>query len=437
MDEPEILSPLLSKPQIQKQLDQLERVVKEAERRIDITVASDPSVAKAIQCVERFLRKKRRVCYGGQAINALLPESRRFYDPQTTVPDYDFFSPSMDEDVAELIDDLEEDGFDDISKKLSMHEGTIKVYVNFIPVADCSEMNKEMFSILQKRAKSVDGILYCDPDFLRMMMYLELSRPRGEVSRWKKVFERLTLLNHEYPLDECSSEIEVSEIGTDDRRSILELCVKRKSVMLGAEFIELLDKNKGRTHIDTLAKRGGPIIILSANPENDSSDIKYILQNKSLKDGSIKVESVKSLSDHMYNYVKVLRRGKPIAILFQEDSCHSYTLLKVDGGEMRVGTPDTFLHLYYGLMIFGNKEKAYFQTALDCLIRKLYHISERHRGNPTKFIPAFGIKCSGHQRGVAELLKLKAQRTEKKKTNVKKAKKTRRLGKIWNRRSHF
>ena len=203
MDDPEILSPLLSKPQIQKQLDQLERVVKEAERRIDITVASDPSVAKAIQCVERFLRKKRRVCYGGQAINALLPEKRRFYDPQTTVPDYDFFSPSMEEDVAELIVDLEKDGFDDISKKLSMHEGTIKVYVNFIPVADCSEMNKEMFSILQKRAKSVDGILYCDPDFLRMMMYLELSRPRGEVSRWKKVFERLTLLNHEYPLDEC------------------------------------------------------------------------------------------------------------------------------------------------------------------------------------------------------------------------------------------
>ena len=185
MDEPEVKSPLLSKPLVQKQMEQLEKIVTEAERRIDITVASDPNVIKAIDCVERFLRKKRLVCYGGAAINALLPEKRRFYDPKTTVPDYDFFSPSMEDDVAELIDALEKDGFDDITKKLSMHEGTTKVYVNFIPVADCSDMNKEMFSIIQKRAKSVDGILYCDPDFLRMLMYLELSRPRGEVKRWK------------------------------------------------------------------------------------------------------------------------------------------------------------------------------------------------------------------------------------------------------------
>ena len=415
-------SPLLSKPLIQKQLQQLENVVKEAERRVDITVASDPNVIKAIDCVERFLRKKRRVCYGGAAINALLPEKRRFYDPKTTVPDYDFFSPSMEDDVAELIDDLEKDGFDDISKKLSMHEGTIKVYVNYIPVADCSEMNKNMFSILQKRAKTVDGILYCDADFLRMLMYLELSHPRGEVSRWKKVFERLTLLNHEYPVDECSTKITTAPM--EDRKAILEFCVKRKSVMMGPEFIDLLDRDKGRTHLDTLAKTGGPLIFLSANPEKEANDIKFILNN------SVKVEYIKSPSDHLYNYARVTRRGKPVALLFEEDSCHSYTLLKIDGdAEMRVGTPDTFLHLYYGLLIFGKKEASYFQTALDCLVRKLYHISERHRANPTRFVPSFGLHCSGHQRGVAELLKLKAERTEKKKakTKAKVKRKTRRL----------
>lgn len=413
MDDPEVKSPLLSKPLVQKQMEQLEKIVTEAERRIDITVASDPNVIKAIDCVERFLRKKRLVCYGGAAINALLPEKRRFYDPKTTVPDYDFFSPSMEDDVAELIDALEKDGFDDITKKLSMHEGTTKVYVNFIPVADCSDMNKEMFSIIQKRAKSVDGILYCDPDFLRMLMYLELSRPRGEVKRWKKVFERLTLLNHEYPIDDCSTKITTAPIEIDDRKAILEFCVKRKSVMLGPEFVDLLDRDKGRTHLDTLVKTGGPLMFLSSDPEKEANDIKYIV-----KDGSVKIEYVKSPSDHLYNYARVTRRGKPVAILFEEDSCHSYTLLKIDGdAEMRVGTPDTILNLYYGLLIFGKvvKEKAYFQTSLDCLVRKLYHISERHRAHPTRFVPSFGLRCSGHQRGIAELLKLKAARTEKKK----------------------
>jgi hypothetical protein len=76
------------------------------------------------------------------------------------------------------------------------------------------------------------------------------------------------------------------------------------------------------------------------------------------------------------------------------------------------------------------KEKHFFQTSLDCLVRKLYHIGERHRAHPTRFIPSFGLRCSGHQRGIAELLKLKAARTEKKKgkTNAKaNQRKTRRL----------
>jgi hypothetical protein len=29
-------------------------------------------------------------------------------------------------------------------------------------------------------------------------MYLELSRPRGDIERWKKVYERLMLLNKHY-----------------------------------------------------------------------------------------------------------------------------------------------------------------------------------------------------------------------------------------------
>jgi hypothetical protein len=126
-----------------------------------------------------------------------------------------------------------------------------------------------------------------------------------------------------------------------------------------------------------------------------------------------------------------VRRGKErIALIFQEDSCHAYTILKVDGGtEMRVGTPDLLLHLYYTLMIFGKKEKGYFQNSLDCLVKKLYQISQNSRSHPTTFVPAFGLRCSGHQRGIATLLKLKAERTEKAKgkRNTKSKRKTRRL----------
>jgi hypothetical protein len=87
---------------------------------------------------------------------------------------------------------------------------------------------------------------------------------------------------------------------------------------------------------------------------------------------------------------------------------------------LRVGTPDLLLHLYYTLMIFGKKEKAYFQTSLECLIKKLYGISENARKHPTRFVPAFGLMCSGHQRGIATLLKLKAERTNHERKGTRK-----------------
>jgi len=411
-DPQDILSPLLSRPQVKKQFEQLEKVVGEAKKRIDYSVAHDVDILKAISVVERFLRRKRRVCYGGQAINALLPKARQFYDERYTIPDYDFFSPTVRADVDELIVDLEKEGFD-VSKKIGVHEGTMKIYVNFVPVADCSDLHPALFKILQKRAHVFDGILYCDPDFLRMMMYLELSRPRGEVDRWNKVYERLILLNHEYPLNICHEELTTSSNNLEDRASILDFCMKHKRVVVGPELIEIMEKGKVRTHFDSLVKRGGPVIFLSHQAEIDAGDLRDILGK------NIKLSSVNKLADQLFSYVLVKRGGKILAVVFQEDACHAYTLLKLDkGSEMRVGTPDLYLHLYYSLMIFGKKEKSFFQTSLECLIQKIFAVSESSREGHQGIVPSFGLRCSGRQKGIATLLKEKVERTEKARTNA-------------------
>ena len=57
-----------------------------------------------------------------------------------------------------------------------------------------------MMNAIKKEAIRVAGILYAPPNLLRMGMFLELSRPAGDVSRWEKVLKRLTLLNKNYPL---------------------------------------------------------------------------------------------------------------------------------------------------------------------------------------------------------------------------------------------
>ena len=61
-------------------------------------------------------------------------------------------------------------------------------------------MDPALFKAITRDAIVKKGIRYAPPDFLRMAMYLELSRPDGDVSRWEKVQKRLTLLNTHYPL---------------------------------------------------------------------------------------------------------------------------------------------------------------------------------------------------------------------------------------------
>jgi hypothetical protein len=99
---------------------------------------------------------------------------------------------------------LQNAGFREVSTREGMHEGTVKVYVDYVPVADITELHPIMFKIMHKRSSMFDGIHYMDANSLRMLMYLELSRPRGEVTRWSKVFERLMIFNEFIPIPRCS-----------------------------------------------------------------------------------------------------------------------------------------------------------------------------------------------------------------------------------------
>ena len=116
------------------------------------------------------------------------------------MPDYDFFTPDALNDTKELANIYYKAGFTDVEAKSGQHHGTYKVFVNYIPVADITQLDKSIYNALKKESIRVAGILYAPPNFLRMSMYLELSRPAGDTSRWEKVLKRLTLLNKNYPL---------------------------------------------------------------------------------------------------------------------------------------------------------------------------------------------------------------------------------------------
>ena len=71
----------------EKEIDILRLAIDKAEKRSDKKTASAPLVKSIINEVEFFLKKKKLVCYGGTAINNILPEYDQFYDKSLEIPE--------------------------------------------------------------------------------------------------------------------------------------------------------------------------------------------------------------------------------------------------------------------------------------------------------------------------------------------------------------
>ena len=104
---------------------------------------NNPTIIKIVNILERFLKKKKLICYGGTAINNLLPKKSQFYDKLTEIPDYDFYSGNALDDSIELADIYFKAGFTDVEAKAGVHFHTYKVFVNYIPIADITHLDRK------------------------------------------------------------------------------------------------------------------------------------------------------------------------------------------------------------------------------------------------------------------------------------------------------
>ena len=389
----------------------LEEVVDQAKLRIDLESAQNPELRRAIQIVEVFLNKSGRVCYGGQAINAQLPQKDQFYDPNRSLPDYDFFSPDAEKDTNDLIDTLKQAGYTEISKRIGIHDGTIKIYVNYAAIADISQMIPEFYDIIYKKSVVVSGIHYADPLFLRMLMFLELSRPRGQVERWDKVFDRLKLLDQAHPLFKCKNkypQIAMSKEAEQLRPTIIRFMIKHNRAFMGAD-IHSIYKASGegkstetRTHF--LLKGKAPVVFFSPNAEQDAQ----VLSDMT---GSV-IEDVLGYQN-MLPAMMILRKDDlPVCVIVQEEACHStITVPLTKGRHLKMASLDTLLTFLIGLY-YRPDSLLMTQESLLCWIRHYIDLSTRYKKRPTSLFPAFSIECSGYQTSFASLLRAKAARIQ-------------------------
>jgi len=420
------------KEHLKQQLTIIKRASDMAQDKIDYFSAHDEDILLAIGVVENFLRRKHRVCYGGQAINAYLPAAHKFYDPEHSIPDYDFFTPNQHQDLRQISEDLYTAGFKEIYAREGMHEGTLKIYVNFIPVADITAIDPRIYRILSKRDTRIDGISYIDPNSLRMLMYLELSRPRGEVSRWEKVFERMMIFNEFVPIrSSCVSsknKLTKSALSIQQAQFVLRYIIQQRRMIAGADLVPFYgDAIKSRaTKIDWILGSTKPILFFSPEPIHDSTELLTELGALSKKKIQIKVYRNQGLD--LIPSIHILHiNHMPLVMIIEQSACHSYINLPIKDGMgkglvhnvLRVASMDTLITLYFTL---GFVQSTFFDRgAMDCLANQLVTMSIQARSKPDQFIfPFVSIRCAGHQHGIASLIRDKLERmTVKKKTEIK------------------
>ena len=67
------------------------QAVEETENVKGMQLTNNPEIKNMLTIVEDFIIRKKLVCYGGTAINNILPKYAQFYNRDVEIPDYDFF----------------------------------------------------------------------------------------------------------------------------------------------------------------------------------------------------------------------------------------------------------------------------------------------------------------------------------------------------------
>ena len=282
-----------------------------------------------------------------------------------------------------------------VEVKPGIHLGTFKVFSDYIPVADISHLNKPIFSKLWNDSVIRDGIRYVPPNFLRMSVYLELSRPRGYVDRWKKVYQRIRLLNDEFPVVCPTSDDSVNEeYATPEIRAKLErLLLNNEVVLLGfnASTIQA-GKHEWKLPLDLLVE--------PKNFERITKELVNIFGR-----GETKKREFEEYGELLPAHADILHSGKLLARVYETIACHSFN--KLPSGLMVASIP-TLLNFFFA-MLYADKEflEHTSRQRLVCTAHKLMEMANNSAKRRFKLLTP--ITCIGKQEELTDMMRKKSE----------------------------
>jgi len=361
------------------------------EKREGQKLVHSPTITAVIQMVEKFIKQNKCIIYGGTAINNILPEKDQFYDYDYELPDYDFFSTEPMKLAKELADLFAKKGFE-VEAKAGVHHGTFKVFVDQLGVADITYLHPELYKMLSKSVIIKKGLMYAPANFLRQSMFLELSRPLGDVSRWEKVLKRLNALNKNYPLvrKHCKVQRKMSSRRHEDKlfHIIKQYFIKQNVVFIGGYANALYTTHTRSPQLENLPD----FDVLVNDPKETANHLIQVLKKHGY---NATVKEHDEIGELVSTHYSVSVDDDYVAFLYKPVACHSYNEIKDGNRTIKVGTIDTLLSYYLAFMY---ADRDYFdENRLLCLSSTLFRVQQENRLAQKGLLKRFGIKCYGVQ----------------------------------------
>ena len=156
---------------------------------------------KVYKIIKEFIKKKKRIVYGGYAQNALIKKvypGDAFYT-KYSLADIEFYTPDPIRDGMELTDALHKKGFLHCQLSEGVHNETYKLFSNFVNYADISYLPKNIFDNCP--TITVEGMKMAHPHFMLIDAYRVYTDLIMSNFRISKSFSRFTKLQNAYPFN--------------------------------------------------------------------------------------------------------------------------------------------------------------------------------------------------------------------------------------------
>jgi len=355
-----------------------------------------------------FIKRKNRIVYGGYAQNFLIMSKNKddvfykeidgaFYN-WPDLADIEFYSPTPVDDLIELTEELYAKKFNNIEASGGQHDGTYKIFVNFLNYCDISYIPSNIFNNMP--IITVDGLKCVHPHFMMVDSYRIFTDPMTSYWRLDKTIKRFQKIFNYFNVDQSKNNniIKLNKsVETDDfiRKRIIH---NSKLVVVGFYGFDYYVKKS----IDKYAINDYPYYeLVSIELEKDAKQI-YKLLKESFP-GKIKVKEFNPFFSFIDRRIEFYYNDKLFLRLFgnnQRCIVYNYSEIKTTN----YGTYNLIMmYLYFDYYLaFINRDKVNTNLYLE-LIGKLYHARNKFLNDQSLTVvddspfKDFTYKCYGSQ----------------------------------------